>query len=50
MDISYSMNEIKNELSTLSEKLAGEIEKITSDYRLGFGTFVDKPLYPFTKV
>jgi len=37
----------KNNLVTLASKLITSIANITEDYRLGLGSFVDKPIIPF---
>lgn len=50
MDLSASMSDdltmIKNLGSTLSKAMA----KLTSKFRLGFGSFVEKPVLPFIRV
>ncbi|XP_063704151.1 integrin beta-PS-like [Culicoides brevitarsis] len=48
MDLSKSMEDDKNKLSKLGDLLATTMKNITKDFRLGFGSFVDKPLMPFT--
>ncbi|XP_031572666.1 integrin beta-1-like [Actinia tenebrosa] len=47
MDISGSMLQDMKRITTLGSKIAREMSKITSRFRLGLGTFVDKPLAPF---
>lgn len=47
MDLSKSMADDKAKLEELSEKLAAKLQLITSNYRLGFGSFVDKPAMPY---
>ncbi|XP_068210289.1 integrin beta-PS-like isoform X2 [Palaemon carinicauda] len=47
MDGSKSMSDDKETLSAFANDLADGIKNITSDIRLGFGVFVDKPLLPF---
>lgn len=50
MDLSASMVDdltmIKDLGSTLSKKMAS----LTSKFRLGFGSFVEKPVLPFIKI
>ncbi|XP_014209890.1 integrin beta-PS-like [Copidosoma floridanum] len=48
MDLSNSMKDDKEKLSSLSELLAQSMRNITSNFRLGFGSFVDKVVLPFT--
>ena len=47
MDLSNSMSDDKDELSNLGDKLASKMKRITTDFRLGFGSFVDKVEMPF---
>ncbi|XP_058826948.1 integrin beta-PS isoform X2 [Topomyia yanbarensis] len=47
MDLSKSMEDDKEKLSTLGALLADEMRSITSNFRLGFGSFVDKVLMPY---
>ncbi|XP_058065119.1 integrin beta-PS-like, partial [Anopheles bellator] len=47
MDLSKSMEDDKAILSTLGADLASEMRKITSNFKLGFGSFVDKVLMPY---
>ncbi|CAH1118909.1 unnamed protein product [Phaedon cochleariae] len=47
MDLSKSMNDDKEKLSTLGDKLAATMKKLTSNFRLGFGSFVDKVVMPY---
>lgn len=48
MDLSYSMRDDKNNLASLGDRLSTTMRNITSNFRLGFGSFVDKVLMPFT--
>lgn len=48
MDLSNSMSDDKEKLSQLGATLASTMKQITRDFRLGFGSFVDKVLMPFT--
>ena len=41
------MNKTKNILVNLAGALAETMDKITNDYQLGFGSFIDKPISPF---
>lgn len=47
MDLSKTMEVHKNKLSSLGETLANTMGKITRNFRLGFGSFIDKVIMPF---
>lgn len=47
MDLSYSMNDDLFRLRTLGRGLAEAMNRTTSNLRMGFGAFVDKPLSPY---
>uniref|UniRef100_A0AAR2LB94 Integrin beta n=1 Tax=Pygocentrus nattereri TaxID=42514 RepID=A0AAR2LB94_PYGNA len=47
MDLSYSMNDDLSQLRKLGKGLAEEMSKTTSNLRMGFGAFVDKPVSPY---
>jgi len=47
MDLSNSMADDKDSLSALGATLAYEMQKITQNFRLGFGSFVDKVVMPY---
>lgn len=47
MDLSKSMEDDKDKLSSLGNKLAETMQNITSNFRLGFGSFVDKVVMPY---
>ena len=47
MDLSYSMKEGFMQIQSVSQQLVDTVRNITSDYRLGMGSFVDKPIAPF---
>uniref|UniRef100_A0A672JK18 Integrin beta n=1 Tax=Salarias fasciatus TaxID=181472 RepID=A0A672JK18_SALFA len=47
MDLSYSMNDDLVRLRTLGKSLAEAMNRTTSNLRMGFGAFVDKPLSPY---
>uniref|UniRef100_A0A1I8PFU3 Integrin beta n=1 Tax=Stomoxys calcitrans TaxID=35570 RepID=A0A1I8PFU3_STOCA len=47
MDLSKSMEDDKEKLSALGDLLSDTMRKITSNFRLGFGSFVDKVLMPY---
>ncbi|XP_016994692.2 integrin beta-PS isoform X2 [Drosophila takahashii] len=47
MDLSKSMEDDKQSLSKLGDKLSTAMKEITSNFRLGFGSFVDKVLMPY---
>lgn len=47
MDLSKSMEDDKEKLSKLGTLLAATMMNITSNFRLGFGSFVDKVVMPY---
>uniref|UniRef100_UPI003AAB69CD integrin beta-3-like n=1 Tax=Centroberyx gerrardi TaxID=166262 RepID=UPI003AAB69CD len=47
MDLSYSMNDDLARLRTLGNELAVTMGRTTSNLRMGFGAFVDKPMAPY---
>ncbi|XP_055910007.1 integrin beta-PS [Eupeodes corollae] len=47
MDLSKSMEDDKKKLSTLGDRLSATMRNITSNFKLGFGSFVDKVLMPY---
>lgn len=47
MDLSYSMKDDKTKLSKLGKNIADVMTKVTKDFRLGFGSFVDKTTLPY---
>lgn len=47
MDLSASMDPHRDKLAQLGNKLAETMINITSNFRLGFGSFVDKTDLPF---
>uniref|UniRef100_A0A7G3AQR4 Integrin beta n=1 Tax=Lutzomyia longipalpis TaxID=7200 RepID=A0A7G3AQR4_LUTLO len=47
MDLSKSMEDDKHSLSYLGNSLSETMRNITSNFRLGFGSFVDKVLMPY---
>uniref|UniRef100_A0A803K173 Integrin beta n=1 Tax=Xenopus tropicalis TaxID=8364 RepID=A0A803K173_XENTR len=48
MDLSLSMKDDLNTIRNLGTILAAEMKKLTSNFRLGFGSFVDKNISPFS--
>ncbi|XP_043581912.1 integrin beta-PS-like [Bombus pyrosoma] len=48
MDLSASMEDSRNLLSELGHELADAMRNLTSNFRLGFGSFVDKVVLPMT--
>lgn len=48
MDLSLSMKDDLENIRSLGTKLAEEMRKLTSNFRLGFGSFVDKDISPFS--
>lgn len=47
MDLSKSMEDDKDKLSSLGNLLSESMQNITSNFRLGFGSFVDKVVMPY---
>ncbi|KAG9476468.1 hypothetical protein GDO78_003164, partial [Eleutherodactylus coqui] len=47
MDLSYSMKDDLENVKRLGTELMLEMEKITSDFRIGFGSFVEKTVMPY---
>jgi len=47
MDLSRSMKDDKQKLSALGDLLAATMQNLTSNFRLGFGSFVDKVVMPY---
>ncbi|CAB4066717.1 ITGB1 [Lepeophtheirus salmonis] len=47
MDLSNSMSDDREMLAKLADKIASAIQSITKDFHIGFGSFVDKEVYPF---
>lgn len=48
MDLSRTMLTHKRTLARLGNNLADQMKEITKNFRLGFGSFVDKTALPFT--
>ncbi|XP_028847637.1 integrin beta-5 [Denticeps clupeoides] len=48
MDLSLSMNDDLDNIRNLGTKLADKMRQLTSNFRLGFGSFVDKNVSPFS--
>lgn len=47
MDLSGSMTNDKNKLSELGGRLSETMKNITSNFRVGFGSFIDKTILPY---
>lgn len=47
MDLSYSMKDDLENVKNLGTSLMFEMSKITSDFRIGFGSFVEKTVMPY---
>lgn len=47
MDLSNSMRDDLSNIQNLGTNLAKEMSKLTSNLRIGFGAFVDKPISPY---
>uniref|UniRef100_A0A672L5P2 Integrin beta n=1 Tax=Sinocyclocheilus grahami TaxID=75366 RepID=A0A672L5P2_SINGR len=50
MDLSASMYDDLKMIKDLGSTLSKEMAKLTSKFRLGFGSFVEKPVLPFIKI
>ncbi|XP_056134279.1 integrin beta-6 [Lampris incognitus] len=50
MDLSASMFDDLEMIKDLGTTLSKEMAKLTSKFRLGFGSFVEKPVLPFIKI
>lgn len=50
MDLSKSMSDDKAKLAELGNQLADNMQRITSNFRLGFGSFVDKVAMPYVSM
>ena len=49
LDNSFTMDKYKEQLVKITEDLSRRLQEITKDYTIGYGSFVDKPLAPFTE-
>ncbi|ODM97905.1 Integrin beta-PS, partial [Orchesella cincta] len=47
MDLSCTMKTHKDKVAKLAQSLQENLRNLTNDLRIGFGSFVDKPLAPF---
>lgn len=47
-DVSFTMKTYIQDLAHLAQELARDIGNISTNYRMGFGTFQDKVILPFT--
>jgi len=47
MDLSQSMKDDKEKLSALGDLLSETMQNLTSNFKLGFGSFVDKTVMPY---
>lgn len=47
MDLSNSMRPYKTKLAELGNELAQAMRNLTTNFRLGFGSFIDKVDLPF---
>uniref|UniRef100_A0A8C4QN49 Integrin beta n=1 Tax=Eptatretus burgeri TaxID=7764 RepID=A0A8C4QN49_EPTBU len=47
MDLSYSMKDDLENVKKLGTELQRRMEDVTSDFRIGFGAFVDKTVMPY---
>jgi hypothetical protein len=48
MDLSYSMRDDLANLKTTAISMADKLAELTNDYKIGFGSFVEKSQTPFT--
>ncbi|CAD7079228.1 unnamed protein product [Hermetia illucens] len=46
MDLTFSMEDDRKTLVTVGSKLAQTLGSLTENYRLGYGSFSDKPIWP----
>ena len=49
LDMSNSMSKTLRDLVSASKEVAENIEKLTPDFTIGFGSYSDKPTFPFAK-
>ncbi|VEL29043.1 unnamed protein product [Protopolystoma xenopodis] len=47
IDLSYTMRDDLETVSALTNDIAHSMRQVTKQLRLGFGAFVDKPVFPF---
>ncbi|XP_062546977.1 integrin beta-nu [Armigeres subalbatus] len=47
MDLTWSMRDDRDTLINMGDQLAKALANLTENYRLGFGSFIDKPIMPF---
>ncbi|XP_074523046.1 integrin beta-6 [Halichoeres trimaculatus] len=50
MDLSASMIDDLEKIKDLGSSLSKKMAKLTSKFRMGFGSFVEKPVLPFIKI
>lgn len=50
MDLSASMFDDLQKIKDLGSSLSKEMANLTSKFRMGFGSFVEKPTLPFIKI
>lgn len=50
VDVSASMQENLDRLKTVGLALSHQMKEHSSDFRVGFGSFVDKPVSPYIDV
>ncbi|RWS23240.1 Integrin beta-PS-like protein [Leptotrombidium deliense] len=50
LDLSRTMYVHKETLASLGDQLATEMRKITGNFKLGFGSFIDKQVMPFVDI
>ena len=48
MDLSQTMEDDRTNLAKLGNSIAETMRKATSNFRIGFGSFIDKTLAPFS--
>ncbi|XP_044249425.2 integrin beta-nu [Drosophila takahashii] len=46
MDLTWTMRDDKETLEELGAQLSQTLKNLTANYRLGFGSFADKPIFP----
>jgi hypothetical protein len=47
MDLSFTMRNDRNNLRDLSDQIIDVMSNLTDQFRIGFGSFIDKPVSPF---
>ena len=48
MDLSNSLRDVLTKVQTVASQIAGSLSNVSSDFRVGFGSYVDKAVPPYT--